>query len=101
MNRQVATELCVSTSPRSTWLWAPDEAAARRVREITGGSPASRRGEQLDELVTDVDIGCMALEACEALAAAGFTFTWHETQHPLNRGNWPCILPGMPSDTSL
>jgi hypothetical protein len=37
---------------------------------------ASRRGEPLP-LVTDIDIGVVALEACQALAAAGFTFTWH------------------------
>lgn len=89
------TELQLSTSPRMTWLWAPDADTAKRVREITGGRPASSRGEPLP-LVTDIDIGVTALEACEALAAAGFTFTWHESEHPLNRDNWPARLPGMP-----
>jgi hypothetical protein len=90
------TELQISTSPRATWVWAPDEDTARQVREIAGGQPAYRRGELL-ALVTDVDIGCVALETCEALAAAGFTFTWHESEHPLQRDNWPCaLLPGMP-----
>ncbi|EIE99877.1 hypothetical protein [Saccharomonospora glauca] len=61
------TELQVSTSPRMTWLWAPDEHAAQRVREITSGSSATHRGEAL-ALVTDVGIGVEALAACEELA---------------------------------
>lgn len=90
------TELQLSTSPRTTWLWAPDADTASQVREITGGRPVSRRGEPLP-LVTDIDIGVVALDACQALAAAGFTFTWHESEHPLNRQNWSADLPGMPS----
>jgi len=35
--------------------------------------------------VTDVDIGVDAYSACSALAEAGFSFEWHEDQHPLNR----------------
>lgn len=89
------TEVQISTSPRSTWVWAPDEASAQRVREITGGRPASYRGDSLP-LVTDIDIGVDALTACEALAAAGFTFSWHDSEHPLNREGWPSQLPGMP-----
>jgi hypothetical protein len=89
------TELQISTSPRSTWVWSPDEDTARRVQEMTGGRPAYRRGERLD-LVSDVDIGVTALATCGALAAEGFTFTWHESEHPLNRDNWPRTLPGMP-----
>lgn len=90
------TELQLSSSPRSTWLWAPDAETARRVREITGGWPATRRGEELP-LVIDIDIGVCALKACEALAKAGYTFAWHESEHPLNRDNWPARLPGMPT----
>ena len=87
------TELQLSSSPRTTWLWAPDEDTARRVRKLVGGRPAYAL-----PLVTDIDIGVVALEACEALAAAGFTFAWHESEHPLNRHNWFCRLPGMPAD---
>lgn len=79
------TELQVSTSPRMTWLWAPDEHAAQRVREITSGSSATHRGEAL-ALVTDVGIGVEALAACEELAKAGFTFTWHGSEHPATAG---------------
>lgn len=47
--------------------------------------------------MTEVDIGVIAYEACLELAAEGFTFGWHESQHPLNRhGDWTCELPGMP-----
>ncbi|MBV8996405.1 MAG: hypothetical protein JO287_22490 [Pseudonocardiales bacterium] len=89
------TELRVSTSLRCTWLWAPDADTAARVREITGGRTAYRNGNPLP-VVTDVDIGVIALEACQALAAAGHTFTWHESEHPLNRDNWPSQLLAMP-----
>jgi hypothetical protein len=78
-----------------TWLWAPDKTTAQQVREITGGQPAQRGREQLP-LVTDVGIGVDALQACEALASKGFTFTWHDSEHPLNRDGWPSTLPGMP-----
>ena len=91
------TELQLSSSPRTTWLWAPDEDTARRVRKLVGRRPAYRGGELLP-LVTDIDNGVVAPEACEALAAAGFTFAWHESEHPLNRHNWFCRLPGMPAD---
>lgn len=76
-------------------MWAPDEDVARQVRKIADGRPACHRGEALRR-VTDIDIGCAALEACEALAAAGFTFNWHESEHALNRDGWPYTLPGMP-----
>lgn len=90
------TPLRLSTSPRSTWLWAPDAGTAARVQQLTGGRPATRRGHQVP-LVTDIGIGVVALHACEKLAAAGFTFTWHESEHPLNRHGWPAGLPGMPA----
>lgn len=94
------SELAISTSPRMTWLWAADEETARRVRAAlkeagTSGEVAQRGRERLP-LVTDVGIGVIALAACEALASVGFTFTWHESEHPLNRYGWPAELPGMP-----
>lgn len=100
MSEAVEPDLQVSSSPRSTWLWAPDEDTAQRVREITGGVPATRANTALP-LVTDIDIGVDALGACEALAEAGFTFTWHHSEHPLNRDNWPSRLPGMPGTSGI
>lgn len=32
--RSVVTELRMSTSPRCTWLWSPDEATAERLRAV-------------------------------------------------------------------
>lgn len=90
------TELQLSISPRATWLWAPDSATARHVREMTAGRPAVRDGHEVP-LVTDIDVGADALQACEPLAAAGYTFTWHESEHPLNQYGWPAGLPGMPT----
>ena len=46
--------------------------------------PAERDGEELSN-VTDVDIGVDAYSACSAHAEAGFSFEWHEDQHPLSR----------------
>jgi hypothetical protein len=90
------TRVEISTSPRMTWLWAPDETTAQRIRTILGGAgtPAQRGGQPIPQ-VTDVGIGVAALEACETLAANGFTFAWHESVHPLNRDGWPATLPGM------
>lgn len=88
--------LQISSSPRSTWLWAPDQDTVGRVREVLGDwSPVRHRGEELP-LVMDIDICVMAYETCLKLAEAGFTFDWHESEHPLNRDNWPSQLPGMP-----
>jgi hypothetical protein len=88
------TELRFSSSPRMTWLWAPDAETAAQVRGC--GRPAYRAGTELP-LVTDIDIGVTAYETCQALAEAGFTFTWHESVSPLNRGGWAADLPGMPT----
>lgn len=88
------TELQFSSSPRMTWLWAPDAETAARVRRY--GRPAYRGGTELP-LVTDIDIGVIAYETCQALTTAGFTFTWHESVHPLNRSGWAADLPGMPA----
>jgi hypothetical protein len=66
--------LQISSSPRSTWLWAPDEATVSRVRAVVGWSPVQHRGEELP-LVMDIDIGVTAYETCLQLAGKGFTFT--------------------------
>lgn len=55
----------------------------------------ARSGRNELPLVTDVDIGAVALGACNALAAASFTFGWHEEQDIVNRDGWPTTLPGM------
>lgn len=61
--------------------------------------PAAR-GRATVPNVTDVEIGVTALDACEALAEAGFLFTWHEDEPAENRENWPSTLPGMPDSAS-
>lgn len=92
-------DLQISTSPRMTWLWAPDTDTARLARSTLDAAgeywqPAQRGREQLP-LVTDVEIGVTALEACQTLEAAGFTFSWHEDQPGDNRGGWPASLTGV------
>lgn len=65
-------QLAISTSPRMTWLWAPDEAAERQVRDVLGDrARLARRAGRSVGLVVDVGIGVDALSACEALAAKG------------------------------
>lgn len=81
-----------------TWVWAPDPATAERVRQITDGASGAaprRTGAASDPTLTSAWV---AMEACQALAAAGFTFEWHESVHPLNRAyaGWEITLPGMP-----
>lgn len=97
------TQLSISTSPQMTWLWAAGQAAAGRLRaELDAAGKnwtAAQRGREPLPLVTDIGIGVDALTACEAMAAAGFAFTWHESVHPLNRDGWPSTLPGMPRTT--
>lgn len=72
-------ELGVTSSPRSTWVWAkhPEECQlARAAIDQAGGlarwSQATRYGQPVEN-VTNIDIGVDALEAMEALEAAGFT----------------------------
>ncbi|MFC7344503.1 hypothetical protein [Saccharopolyspora griseoalba] len=88
-------EIQVSTSPRATWIWAPDEDIAQRVRAVSGGQPVQARNKDLS-LVTNVGIGVDALQACQSLASAGFSFSWHPDQHPWDRDGWLTEMPGMP-----
>ncbi|MFE2754023.1 hypothetical protein ACFXGA_18695 [Actinosynnema sp. NPDC059335] len=74
----VPPDLLVSTSPRSTWLWAADAKTAARVRAVVGWRPVTHKGVELP-LVSDIDIGVTAYEACNKLVAAGFTFGWSAT----------------------
>jgi hypothetical protein len=91
--------LKISTSPRSTWLWADDAQTVQLVRAVldAGGYKwaVARRGQVEFPLVTDIEIGPVALDACQTLAAASFTFDWHDGQHVLNRAGWPTTLPGI------
>jgi hypothetical protein len=77
------THLAITTSPRMTWLWAPDEAAVQQMKLLLGDAcgPAKRGREQLP-LVVDIGIGVGAMTACETLAANDFTFTWHVLPAP-------------------
>ncbi|GIG40734.1 hypothetical protein [Cellulomonas phragmiteti] len=90
-------ELQVTTSPRSTWLWAASDADAAEVRALLDAGahfwvPAYRYGNEVAR-VTDVEIGATALDACETLTASGWVLRWHPDQHPLNRRN---TLLGLP-----
>jgi hypothetical protein len=78
--------LQIATSPRSTWVTAPDTEHASTIRSLLDGrfSEVRRRG-QLDPLAVDVGIGIEAYEAGEILLRAGYTFHWHADQHELNR----------------
>jgi hypothetical protein len=90
------TRLLIATSPRSTWITAPDAQNAESIRRLLVGRFSQVwRGGQLDPLAVDVGIGTDAMEAGELLVAAGYTFRWHADQHELNRnGNaW-----GIPVD---
>lgn len=90
-------ELSISTSPRMTWLWADDAAAADAVRQaLTARAHVwepGYRGRQEVPLVTDVGTGVEAADYLQSLRDAGYTFTWHPDQHPLNRDD---TLYGVP-----
>lgn len=78
----------LSTTPRAIWVWAPDEYGVAAVLAVLAA--ARERGRRVmhreaEFRVVDVDIGVNALAALGALAAAGHTFSWHPTQHPLNQ----------------
>lgn len=72
-------ELGVTSSMRSTWIWARHSEEcelARAVIDNAGGlarwSQATRHGQPVEN-VTDIDIGMDAYEGRMALEAAGFT----------------------------
>ena len=88
--------LDVSTSPRATWVWAPDVDQAQRLRDIltaAGCSVQNATGRNAEHRVLDLDIGVVALEGLEVLIAAGYSFRWHNDQHPLNRSSTIFGLP--------
>lgn len=99
------TVLLVSTSPRCTWLWAPDRDVATEVRALLERAghlwlPIHPKHPDHDR-ITDVEIGVAAYDACRALAQEGYTFNWHPDEFELDRGNWPNQLPGMPGHRSV
>jgi hypothetical protein len=93
------TELSISTCARTTWIWARDEEIARRVRKALDDAgrfwEIAISGPTQLPLVTDVEIGVDAYEACWVLSKAGFVFSWHKDQNILNRDGWPEELPGI------
>lgn len=72
--------LGVSTSPRRTLLWAVDLDSATHTRAVLTAHGVDWRPGELggltSELVTETEVGVVALEALEALVDAGFTFRW-------------------------
>ncbi len=95
----VTTVLLIATSPRSTWITATDPDTAAAVRTVLGDRCSDvHRGGQRDGLACDVGIGVEAFEAGELLQVAGFTFQWHDDQHPANRTDsaWGIPVEGNP-----
>lgn len=80
--------LWVATSPRSTWITAPDAKSADDVRRLLAGRYREvSRGGETDSLTIDVGIGVAAMEAGDALLTAGHSFRWHDDQHVLDRSS--------------
>lgn len=80
------TVLLIATSPRSTWITAPDRNTVAIVRSVLGGRAGEvQRNGKLDDLACDVGIGIDAYVAGELLLGAGFSFQWHDDQHLVNR----------------
>ena len=92
----------MSTSPRTTWLWAPNDQVHQDVRRTLKSHDALAkdaygRGVVLP-LVTDVEIGYEAGNAMELLTEAGYTFAWHPSQDPRNRRDQLRGYPVAPAD---
>lgn len=78
----------ISTSPRSTWVWAQNAAEAESIREILDAAHCSysdATGKNADPRILDLDIGIVAADGLIALELAGYSFQWHDRQHELNR----------------
>lgn len=95
-------ELLLSTSPRSTWVWAASADEATAVRHVLAAArrhwdPGYRRGIEVEH-VTDIDIGADAFGSLEALVAAGWAFRWHPTQEPMNRRPVQYGVPVAPAE---
>jgi hypothetical protein len=81
-------QLELSTSPRTTWVWAPNAKDAEKLRSVlvaAGRSVSNAIGRNAEPRVLDLDIGVDAMECLEVLQKAGYSFCWHPTQHELNR----------------
>ena len=81
-------ELEVSTSPRSTWVWAHDDEEAARLQVMLLAANCSVRsasGRNSESRVLDIDIGYEAFDAVKVLLGAGYSFRWHPDQYVLNR----------------
>lgn len=81
-------ELELSTSSRSTWVWAVDVDEAgelRRLLEAAGCSVRATAGRNAEPRALDLDIGVVAFDGLAALRSVGYSFRWHPGQHPLDR----------------
>jgi hypothetical protein len=88
------TTLLIATSPRSTWITAPDAESATAIRALLAGrfDEVRRRG-QLDPFAFDVGIGVEAMDAGDPLLGAGYLFRWHADQHPFDRNGTAWGIP--------
>ena len=88
------TTLLIATSPRPTWITAPDAESATAIRALLAGrfEEVRRRG-QLDPFAFDVGIGAEAMDAGDLLLGAGYLFGWHADQQPLNRNGTAWGIP--------
>lgn len=85
VERMRSMELELSTSMRSTWVWAVDAEHARELLALLGKGAHPATGRNAEDRVIDIDIGVVAHYALEALLRAGYTFRWSPQQHELNR----------------
>jgi hypothetical protein len=95
-------QLELSTSPRTTWVWAHDIAEAERLSDIltaAGRSVSAATGRNAEPRILDLDIGVEAADGLATLMEAGYSFRWHRTQHELNRG--PTLFGLAVMDTRL
>ena len=87
----------IATSPRWTWITAPDAESATAIRALLAGrfDEVHCRG-QLDPFAFDVGIGAEAMDAGDLLLGAGYSFGWHADQHPPNRNGtaWGILVEG-------
>jgi hypothetical protein len=79
MAERVGSTLYVSTSMRSTWIWAENPEAVTALLGVKGTDwfPAYRGGE-VEPQAVDLEIGCCpAGQGLEKLRAAGYQLQWH------------------------
>lgn len=88
-------ELEISSSPRSTWVWARDAAESEEIHRVLTAARCSTypaNGLPAGTFALELDIGVVAMECLNALARVGYTFRWHTQQYEMNR---PSIFLGI------